>query len=161
MANTDSKAVKHIKVLGRKASPDTLFNASHLGKCVEELVQSLGMQLLGEVVVRDVELDLNKLGKEPFEDEGGMTVQAGGVRVAYGTLSTSHIAIHTWPLRGEYVMDIYSCREFSIEDVSQVIEEWLLGEKQITDLSYSLEWLEESPNREDPTVQTKLGGPTF
>ena len=66
-------------------------------------------------MTRIVEEDIAKLGREPFEDEGGISVLA--------CLSTSHIAIHTWPLRCEFHLDIYSCREFDKEAFIKTLKE--------------------------------------
>ena len=81
----------------------------------------------------EVETEIAKLGVEPFEDEGGVT----GVCV----LSTSHCAIHTWPLRPFFVMDIYSCRDFDPAVVEQHLAKYLGAyDTQITDVSFALEY---------------------
>lgn len=101
--------VKHLKVLGKGENCSVLADAPSLQRLVADLVETVGMQLLGRPQVHEVATDIRKLGREPFEDEGGISVLA--------CLSTSHVAIHTWPLRGEFHLDIYSCREFSAENV--------------------------------------------
>jgi len=107
MANLQGEGlarVKHLKVLGKGGNSASLADARCLQYLVEDLVETVGMQLLGDPQVHEVEVDIRKLGREPFEDEGGVSVLA--------CLSTSHVALHTWPLRGEFHLDIYSCREF-------------------------------------------------
>jgi S-adenosylmethionine/arginine decarboxylase-like enzyme len=100
---------RHIKVLGR-GSPVLLGSTKTVRDFLEKAIVGLGMRMLGDVVIHDVELEIKKLDVEPFEDEGGVT----GIAV----LSTSHVSIHTWPLRyqrsGEemFVLDAYSCRDF-------------------------------------------------
>src|ERR1700756_2246698 len=117
---------RHIKVLGRGS-------ASRMGdaKTVETmLVDVLGRRLLGEPHMYEVEAEISKLGKEPFEDEGGVT----GVCV----LSTSHCSIHTWPLRPFFVMDVYSCRDFDSSAVEKLLTERLGAyDLQVTDVSAS------------------------
>lgn len=125
-------SVKHLKVLGRKADPVFLRSPDQMQSMVERLIHVVGMQLLGDVQIHDVELDVRKLGREPFEDEGGISV--------LGCLSTSHVALHGWPLRREYHLDIYSCREFEATQVIEVLREALRGDLQATDLSYALAW---------------------
>jgi S-adenosylmethionine decarboxylase len=110
--------VKHLKVLGR-GDPRRLGNADLVRRFVTDLVRRVGMEPLGEPVVHDVALEVGKLGREPFQDEGGVTAQL----VGFHTLSTSHVAIHTWPLRSEFHLDLYSCREFDRGEIEGFISE--------------------------------------
>ena len=87
-----------------------------LSNFVTSLIEKIGMTCL-RVCSVEVETDIKKLGREPFEDEGGVSVAA--------ILSTSHITIHTWPLRKEFQMDIYSCRDFEVESVIEFVEKEL------------------------------------
>lgn len=88
------------------------------------------MRVLGEQVY-DVPLEISKLGKEPFEDEGGIMCAV--------VLSTSHCNIHTWPLKNFFVCDVYSCRDFDVGVVEEVLAQRLLVvRRKVTDLSYSL-----------------------
>jgi S-adenosylmethionine decarboxylase len=123
---------RHVKVLGRGA-PELLGNANAVESMLRELIGLLGMRMLGEPHLYEVETEIAKLGVEPFEDEGGVT----GVCV----LSTSHCAIHTWPLRPYFVMDVYSCRDFEPSAVEQHLAERLGAyDVQVTDLSFALEY---------------------
>ncbi|MBS2018298.1 MAG: S-adenosylmethionine decarboxylase [Deltaproteobacteria bacterium] len=98
-----------------------------------DLIDVLGMRLLGEPHMYEVEAEISKLGKEPFEDEGGVT----GVCV----LSTSHCSIHTWPLRPFFVMDVYSCRDFDPADVERFLQQRIGAyDIQVTDVSAALEY---------------------
>jgi len=107
---------------------------------LRQLVDLLGMRLLGAPHLYEVETEIAKLGVEPFEDEGGVT----GVCV----LSTSHCTIHTWPLRPFFVMDVYSCRDFESSDVETHLAQKLGAyDLQLTDLSFSLEY---NPEGERP-----------
>jgi S-adenosylmethionine decarboxylase len=123
---------RHVKVLGRGA-PDLLGNAKVVETTLRELIGILGMRMLGEPHLYEVETEIAKLNVEPFEDEGGVT----GVCV----LSTSHCAIHTWPLRPYFVMDVYSCRDFDPSAVEQHLSARLGAyDVQVTDLSFALEY---------------------
>ena len=127
---------RHIKVLGR-GSPTLLGDAPLVKKTLEDLVDLLGMRLLDVPHMYEVECEIEKLGAEPFEDEGGVT----GVCV----LSTSHCSIHTWPLRPFFVMDVYSCRDFDPRAVeSHLVERLGAYHLQVTDVSASLEYKYES-----------------
>jgi S-adenosylmethionine decarboxylase len=122
---------RHIKVLG-KGSPEALRSLSGVKEFLTDLVFSLGMRPLGETHMYEVEEEIQKLNVEPFEDEGGVT--------GFCVLSTSHCAIHTWPLRSFFVMDVYSCRDFDEAVVRKLVAERLgTYQLRITDLTYSLE----------------------
>jgi S-adenosylmethionine decarboxylase len=122
---------RHIKVLG-KASSDALRSVDGVKEFLMDLVYELGMRPLGDTHMYEVEEEIQKLGVEPFEDEGGVT----GICV----LSTSHCAIHTWPLRSFFVMDIYSCRDFDPAIVGEFIATKLGAYKlKMTDLTFALE----------------------
>jgi S-adenosylmethionine decarboxylase len=126
---------RHLKVLGR-GDPFRLRRPQEIRRFLEDLIRALEMRILGEPVVYEVEQDIQKLGKEPFEDEGGVT----GIAV----LSTSHVAIHTWPLRAKtnremFVLDIYSCRDFKNSAVTVLVKERFRGEGiKLNDLSSAL-----------------------
>ncbi len=123
---------RHVKVLGRGV-PELLGNAKVVETMLREIIDILGMRMLGEPHLYEVETEIAKLGVEPFEDEGGVT----GVCV----LSTSHCAIHTWPLRPYFVLDVYSCRDFEPLAVEQHLSARLGAyDLQITDLSFALDY---------------------
>jgi len=123
---------RHIKVLGR-GDATRLGSAKTVESALRELVDLLGMRLLGAPHLYEVETEIAKLGVEPFEDEGGVT----GICV----LSTSHCSIHTWPLRPFFVMDVYSCRDFEPAHVEQHLAKALGAyDVQVTDVSFALEY---------------------
>ncbi len=130
---------KHLKILG-KGSPELLGSADAVRKFIVLLIEHLGMRPLGEPTVHDVALDITKLGKEPFEDEGGVTVQSAGI-VAYHTLSTSHCALHSWPLRKEFHLDIYSCRNFDADTIGKFVSLYFNCHMiKASDLTWATEW---------------------
>jgi S-adenosylmethionine decarboxylase len=130
---------RHIKVLG-VGSPEKLRSVAGVERFLVDLVSALGMRCLREPHTYEVEEEIEKLGVEPFEDEGGVT----GVAV----LSTSHCAIHTWPLRSFFVMDVYSCRDFDEAIVRKIVSQRFDTKRlRITDLTFSLE-----PDFEDDAV---------
>jgi S-adenosylmethionine decarboxylase len=122
---------RHIKVLGIGA-PDKLRSIEGVEQFLVDMIHALDMRCLGEPHTYEVEEEIEKLGVEPFEDEGGVT----GVCV----LSTSHCAIHTWPLRSFFVMDVYSCRDFDEKVVRELVSERFETQRlRITDLTFALE----------------------
>jgi S-adenosylmethionine decarboxylase len=130
---------RHVKVLGRGLA-SRLGDAGRVETMLRELVDLLGMRLLGAPHLYEVETEIAKLGVEPFEDEGGVT----GVCV----LSTSHCSIHTWPLRPFFVMDVYSCRDFDAALVEQHLAKSLGAyDVQLTYVSFALEYEYEGKHR--------------
>jgi len=126
----------HLKVLGL-GDPKRLGDPNFIRQFCLDLIDRVGMTPLGEPRIHDVPLEIEKLNREPFEDEGGVTAQI----VGYGTLSTSHLAMHTWPLRNEFHMDLYSCREFDKQDVLGFIADALRCEIiQDNDLTKYCRW---------------------
>jgi S-adenosylmethionine decarboxylase len=129
---------RHVKVLGI-GNPDKLRSVEGIETFLVDMVHALDMRCLGQPHTYEVEEEIEKLGVEPFEDEGGVT----GVCV----LSTSHCAIHTWPLRAFFVMDVYSCRDFDEQIVREMVRERLGCHRiRVTDLTFSLEpeWEDEA-----------------
>ena len=74
-----------------------------------DLVALLKMNVLGGPHMYEVLCD--PLG----DDDGGLT---GAV-----VLSTSHLSIHTWPLRKCFSLDVFSCKEFEEEVVQALARE--------------------------------------
>ena len=135
---------RHIKVLGRGAA-SLLGDAKRVESMLRDLIDILGMRILGAPHMYEVETEIAKLGVEPFEDEGGVT----GVCV----LSTSHCAIHTWPLRPFFIMDVFSCRDFDPSAVEKHLSERLGAfALKITDVSHALAYDDapESPKARQP-----------
>lgn len=131
---------KHLKILGIGAQAP-MASVDNVRDFMDKLIAAVGMRPLGEPTVHDVPLDVKKLGAKPFQDEGGVTTQV----VGYHTLSTSHVAIHTWPIRhgdkGEFHLDVYSCRNFNPEMVRKITGEFFHCEKmKVSDLTSATEW---------------------
>ena len=106
----------HLIVDGNVNDP-SCFTETHLKQMLEELVQTLDMQLILGPVFRDVELDPSKLTGDKFQDEGGIS--------GYAMISTSHMSIHCWPLRRTFMADIFSCKMFDHEKAMAVVSKYL------------------------------------
>lgn len=133
---------RHVKVLGI-GSPETLRSVEGVRTFLLDMIHALDMRPLGEPHTYEVEEEIEKLGVEPFEDEGCVT----GICV----LSTSHCAIHTWPLRSFFVMDVYSCRDFDEQIVRDIVKQrFECTRLRVTDLTFSLE-----PDWEDEALPTE------
>ncbi len=159
MDHHEPTAGQHLKILFR-ASTSSLASVQVVERFLTSLVQAIGMRPLDVPHVYDVPLQVERMEAEPFEDEGGVTAEGFGVAqrdpdeegvtgethaaervVGSLVLSTSHVAVHTWPAREWGVLDVYSCREFEFPIVYQELMVHF-GEGfeiiRITDLSYSL-----------------------
>ena len=95
---------------GDKAS---LASPGRISDFLKKLVTDIGMNCLGYHLY-DVPIAIKRHGQEPWHDEGGVT--------AIAVLTTSHIAIHTWPEDSGARIDVDSCRDFD----AKVIEGLLL-----------------------------------
>lgn len=127
---------KHLKILG-KGDANLLGNINAVREFIVVLIDKLGMRPLGNPVIHDVELDIKKLNQEIFQDEGGCSAQL----IGFSTLSTSHCSIHCWPLRSEFHMDIYSCRDFNPEKIESFIKNYFNCYKmKVSDLTEATEW---------------------
>jgi len=124
------------------ANSHLLHDEALMSEFLYALVDCIGAKALRDPVVDNVVLRLRDLGEEPWADEGGIS----GII----TLSVSHIACHTWPKHNENgimnedggaVCDVYSCREFDVNDVAKVIsEKYNASRIQALNLSFALQW---------------------
>jgi len=89
----------------RKLEPENLISM------MDALVWTLEMQYLQRPVAMKVPVDTTKLASD--EDEGGWSV--------YAQITTSHIAIHCWPLRKAFMMDVFSCRPFDAIRATKIV----------------------------------------
>jgi S-adenosylmethionine decarboxylase len=94
---------------GKTLNPDTLCTM------FDRLVDTLQMEYLQRPTAIRVPMDPDKLNSK--DDEGGWSVIC--------QITTSHIALHGWPMRGAFMMDIFSCREFDPPAAQRVVTEML------------------------------------
>ena len=84
--------------------PDALDSEADVRDFLKELVHHIGMRVLAGPLV----------GYEDGEPEKRGT---SGVVILY----ESHAAIHTYPELGQLFLDVFSCKEFSVQDVHDVL----------------------------------------
>jgi len=94
---------------GNVLNPDTICTL------FDRLVDTLNMQYLQRPTAIRVPIDPDKLSTD--EDEGGWSVIC--------QITTSHISLHGWPMRGAFMMDVFSCRPFAPDAAERVIREVL------------------------------------
>ena len=127
---------KHLKILG-KGDATLLGDVNVVRSFIMLAIENLDMRPLDIPTIHEVELDIKKLGQEPFSDEGGCSGQI----IGYNTLSTSHLAIHTWPLREFCYIDVFSCRHFEKERIEHIVKDcFKLYKIKFSDLTEFCEW---------------------
>lgn len=124
---------RHIILQIYGADFDALRNIRLAEKFLTQTVLATESRPLDEPWVYDIKTELEAQGEEPDPREPeGVT----GIVV----LSTSHVAIHTWPHRGYAVADAYSCRDFDPSVVLKVVERIYPHQRlKVTDVSHALE----------------------
>lgn len=88
----------------------------------DSLVNALGMQYLTEPSASVVPQDPELIDSD--EDEGGVSYWA--------QITTSHLALHAWPLRKAFMMDIFSCRPFDVSKAIIIVLEALEVESHVS-----------------------------
>lgn len=117
---------------GKLLNPDTICTV------FDQLVDVLDMTYLQPPTAIRVPLDPEKL--ETGDDEGGWSVIC--------QITTSHIALHGWPLRGAFMMDVFSCKPFDKEPALELIRKRL----DVTD------WNVRVIERDDPCASKQENG---
>ena len=90
-------------------SPDSLCDL------FDKLVAALDMTYLQRPTAMRVTQDASCV--DTSDDDGGWSVIC--------QITTSHIALHTWPLRNAIMMDVFSCHDFDVEKAKAIIWEHL------------------------------------
>lgn len=125
----------HLIIDGYVRSEDRLDH-QNIFKMFDRLVSGLGMSYLTKPVMAEVPKDQNKISSEE-EDDGGTSY--------FCQITTSHIALHTWPLRKAFMMDIFSCVEFDVRLALETVRRHL----GLTEFCYHV------VTRTDPKFQEK------
>lgn len=106
---------RHLLIDGFSQEGAPLADASRLEGMFRRLAGTLDMEILVPPVTKEVPLQPEKLATG--SDEGGIT--------SFCVITTSHISIHTWPLRRFFSMDVYSCKDFDADRALAVIRDEL------------------------------------
>lgn len=96
----------HLMLDAYEANPKKLDDMKLIFKFLNTLVKKIGMSQLTAPIV--IDCDETETGKDP-----------GGIS-GFVVIAESHISIHTFPKRGFFTMDLYSCREFK-KDLEMVL----------------------------------------
>lgn len=100
---TDNKTTfgMHLMLDAYEADQEKLGDMKRIFKYLHDLPDMIGMRRLGLPTV--VNADETESGFDP----GGIT--------GFTLIAESHISIHTFPKRGFFTMDLYSCSNFEDE----------------------------------------------
>lgn len=104
----------HLIVDGYVKDPG-VFSEPNMLKLFDTLVAALDMQYLTKPMATPVELEPEKLATD--DDEGGVSY--------FCQITTSHIAAHTWELRGAIMLDVFSCKPFDYLTAFSVLDKYL------------------------------------
>ena len=116
-----------------KAAAERLRDAELMRTFLDRIVRWMECRALMGPICVNVEERIRAAGDEPWVDEGGIS----GVIL----LSTSHVALHTWPLGEKAVLDAYSCRPYDLDILRDALRlHYDPHTMTIYDLSNALEW---------------------
>ena len=104
----------HLTIDGYVGCED-VFSQPSVFELIYQLVSALSMSILTEPVAKVVPINSSKLESE--EDEGGISY--------FCMITTSHIALHVWPLRQAFMMDIFSCVPFDTKLAENIVCSYL------------------------------------
>jgi S-adenosylmethionine decarboxylase len=104
----------HLIIDGHVADAASL-DPENIVDLFDGLVESLGMKYLTPPQATRVKIKPENLGNG--EDDGGWSV--------FAQITTSHIALHGWPLRKAFMMDIFSCKPFDVPEARRLVNKSL------------------------------------
>jgi S-adenosylmethionine decarboxylase len=93
----------HVMIDLYGCSPALLANEALLRRVLDEYPDRIGMDKVSPVFLREIKTS------NPFDD--GMS--------GFVIIATSHVSLHAWPCYGMVNIDVFSCEEFSPEEVSR------------------------------------------
>ena len=113
----DLTSGRHLIFTGyvRADSASLLDDPDYLADLLHDTIAAVGMTIL--VPARMVRVPLDASKAEGEQDCGGVTGMA--------ILSTSHVSIHTWPFHRRVSYDLYSCHDFDIMKVLDLLTDRL------------------------------------
>lgn len=92
---------------------ELLNDCDHINDFFIDLVKILNMEIL----------DGPRLTQVPYAEENLYNDHDDGGVSGVCLITTSHLSIHTWPLRNKFSLDAYSCKEFDCEKALDFIKD--------------------------------------
>ncbi len=93
-----------------------LSDAKFLVQFSKDLIERVGMDLLGDPLVNTVSCDESLIETENDE---------GGVSVVCQIKTRGHVWVDTWPLRHRFALDLFSCKDFNHGETKSFIRKKL------------------------------------
>jgi S-adenosylmethionine decarboxylase len=110
----------HLTMDARVQDP-SVFSRHRLEELFSKLLVALDMKPLGEPHTYEVPVDPDVLKRV---QETGEFADSGGV-TSIQVITTSHIALHAWPLENFFSADVFSCRDYDSALALSIIRETL------------------------------------
>jgi len=104
----------HLMVDGYDASYEVLASVEAVTNFLEELPKEIGMTKIMPPYV--------------FKYDGGDKPEDWGVS-GFVIIAESHISIHTFPEKGYFSIDIFSCKDFDVDRAIEIIKEYFGTER--------------------------------
>jgi len=104
----------HLMVDGYEGSFETLASIESITKFLDELPAQIGMTKIMPPYV--------------FKYDGGEKPEDWGIS-GFVIIAESHISIHTFPEKGYFSIDIFSCKDFNIKEAIDIIKEFFQTDK--------------------------------
>jgi S-adenosylmethionine/arginine decarboxylase-like enzyme len=107
------------------AKPTLLSNVVYLEQTMRTIIKDIGMRLISlntahvkeELPLPPVGIDQASSCRQRFAPDGGYSIQA--------LITTSHVAIHTWPEVAFFMFDVVSCKPFEQQRLRMLLDEYL------------------------------------
>lgn len=108
-------------IMDAYVADSAVFTRETLERLFAQLIAALHMKALDKATFYEVPVDPEILERVKrtghFEDEGGIT--------GFQVISTSHMALHAWPLQNFFSLDAFSCKSFNDDLAISIVKESL------------------------------------
>jgi len=104
----------HLMVDGYEGSFEALASIENVTRFLDELPAQIGMTKIMPPYV--------------FKYDGGEKPEDWGIS-GFVIIAESHISIHTFPEKGYFSIDIFSCKDFNIKEAIDIIKEFFQTDK--------------------------------
>lgn len=91
-----------------------LMDVAFIHRVIASLIDTIGMKPIGVPTWYRVGLKPEFLERD--DDEGGVSY--------IQMLSTSHVSLHVWPLRGRFSLDVFSCKPYDTDAAAEYLRQW-------------------------------------
>src|SRR5450759_2394045 len=92
---------QHVMIDLYGCNPEVLANEALLYQVLDQYPDRIGMEKVSPVFLKDIKTS------SPLDD--GLS--------GFVIIATSHVSLHAWPCYGMVNIDVFSCEEFSPEEV--------------------------------------------